>query len=341
MLRSTRGCVAMSARLDPELRRLIERATSTAQFDVPLDQFSHWRVGGCAAAVVEPTSTLELQTVRRILNDYTAPSLVIGATSNLLFDSAGYGGVLIRIGAAMAGMVISGRDVSVQAGTSVPELARATADAGLAGLEHIVGIPGTIGGLAVMNGGSQRKYIGANLVEITAVDRSGGLRVVDSESLELGYRTSGLESLDLALVSVHLRLDETDEPIAIHERMDAIVAARAAKFPLDLPSCGSTFLSDPSMYATIGTPGQAIEDAGIKGLSHGGAQISVRHANFIVNHGGATSDDVLWLIRVAQESVRSRTGYTMACEARFVGEAGDVMPADVAARLRWPDQGGR
>lgn len=315
-------------------RRLSEIAPYGVKFDVPLAQLSFWRIGGPAAAVVDVDSIETASAVRRLLTDANARSLVIGSTSNLLFDSAGYEGVLIRLGPRFANVAVVGNDVVASSGTSVVDVARAAADEGLAGLEHTVGIPGTIGGLVVMNGGSQRKYIGSNVRSLLGVSATGEVREVAGADLALGYRTSGLGELDLAVVEVRLHLEATDEPAQVHRRMDRIVADRAAKFPLDFPSCGSTFLSDPAMYASVGPPGKAIEEAGLKGISRGAAQISPRHANFIINRGGASSDDVLGLIKLAQDVVRDRTGYTMTCEARFVYAHGEVVAADIAAQRR-------
>jgi UDP-N-acetylmuramate dehydrogenase len=130
----------------------------------------------------------------------------------------------------------------------------------------------------------------------------------------------------MAITGVELELAPGD-PGAIRREMLGILAARRKKFPKNLPNCGSTFLSDPAMYATVGPPGRAIEAAGLKGAAIGGAQVSTLHANFIVNRGGATSDEVLALIAHVRETVFARTGYRMDCEARFVTETGEERPA--------------
>lgn len=313
---------------------LQEALSGSVQLDVDLSKLSRWRIGGRAFAVVEPASTDEVVAVMVIAERHQVPLVVVGETSNLLFDSAGFEGVLMRIGSSMANFAIDGRRVRAQAGVSVPELVRATARAGLAGIEHAAGIPGTLGGLVLMNGGSQRKGIGAHVTDVTAVDGAGVIQRIPAESMGLAYRTTSLQGRGLAIVDIGLILEKTPAEAAL-ARIDAIIAERAGKFPLDLPNCGSTFLSDPALFSLIGPPGRAIEEAGLKGRSRGGAQISPRHANFIVNHGSATDDDVLWLIALARRTVKERTGVLMNCEVRHLSPSGRLRPAHEVADERW------
>lgn len=309
--------------------------TKSPAVDVVLADITRWQIGGTARYLVEPSTVAEAQSALALIARSSRRSLIVGETSNLLFDDAGFDGILVRIGAALSLVEFSAARVVAQAGVGVPELARMTANQGLTGLEHTVGIPGTLGGLVTMNGGSQRHGIGENVVSVLCVDEAGELVRLSREECGFAYRTSRMQGTDLTVVEVELELNVGD-PEAIHAKMDAIVAERAVKFPLDLPSCGSTFLSDPEMYSRIGPPGRAIEEAGLKGLSRGNAAISERHANFIVNLGGATSDDVLWLISYVQFRVEQETGFRMRTEVRYVEPRGGVVPADEAARRRWP-----
>lgn len=303
---------------------------------VDLSALSRWRIGGLAAAVVAPSSAIEAAAVMRLMADRPEPLVVIGETSNLLFDSRGFEGVLLLIGPRMSRWGFEGSRVWAEAGASVPALVRAAAEAQLGGITHAAGVPGTIGGLVLMNGGTQRKGIGDNVISALVADQDGRLHAVDQHNFGFAYRTSSLQGRTAAILEVELALEPGD-PVALTTEIDSVLAARAAKFPLDLPSCGSTFLSDPSMYAIVGPPGKAIEDAGLKGVRQGGAQISERHANFIVNRGGATDRDVLWLIALIRSTIAARTGFTMGCEVRHVSRGGRLRPAHEAADECWPN----
>jgi UDP-N-acetylmuramate dehydrogenase len=259
---------------------------------------------------------------------------VIGDASNVLFDSAGFRGVVMRIGRRMSAIDIRDDLVTAQAGVAVPELAWRAGRAGLTGIEHTVGIPGSLGGLVLMNGGSLRQGIGSHVETIVCVDPGGEVVEMTGEDCEFTYRSSKLQGSGLAVVEARLRLTRGD-PVESVQTMESILASRAARFPMDVPSCGSTFVSNPAMYESLGTPGHAIEAVGLKGARRGGAQISDLHANFFVNTGGATSDDMLWLIALARNSVRHSTGFDMDCEVRYVAPNGAVGPAHEAALERW------
>ncbi|MGP6170795.1 UDP-N-acetylmuramate dehydrogenase [Microbacterium sp. A204] len=290
-------------------------------------------MGGIADAFVEPVDEHQVSAVLRLLELTGTPHCIIGETSNLLFDSEGLRGVVIRIGSRLSGIEISNREVIVKAGNSVPELARVVGAHGLTGLEHTVGIPGTIGGLVLMNGGSKRKGIGSNVVWVRYVDRNGDIAVVSHQECEFAYRSSSLQLMGGAVVAVRLRL-ESGDPDRITTEMDEIVASRRSRFPEDQPNCGSTFLSDPAMYATVGPPGKVIEEAGLKGTRIGGAEVSLKHANFINNVGGARSGDVLALLGLVRQTVLARTGFAMDAEARYVAPDARITPAHVEADRR-------
>lgn len=327
----------MAGSLSAALADGLERAApGGVRFDVPLSAESRWKIGGPALAIVEPASAAEAAAVMAVMSGETLPFVIVGDTSNILFDSAGFDGVIMRIANRMSAFSIDGTRVKAQAGVSVPTLARAVAHAGLTGMEHASGIPGTLGGLVLMNGGSQRKGIGSVLHSALCVDESGDLVTLTASDFGFAYRTSSLQGRRVAILEVELELQRAPAEQVVAE-VDAILADRSKKFPLDLPNCGSTFLSDPAMYSIIGPPGKAIEEAGLKGLARGGAQISDLHANFIVNTGGAVDDDVLWLIAVIRATVAARTGFAMNCEVRHLSAAGVLRPAHEAALERFAD----
>ena len=295
----------------------------------PLADHSTWRIGGPADLLVEPASIGEVCTVVQYARAHGLPLLVIGQGSNLLFDDAGLRGIVLKLGGRLADLEISGRRIRCDAGVWVPRLARAAQRAGLAGLEHIVGIPGTVGGLVVMNGGSRRRGIGDNIRRVWIVDREGNPGMLSREECQFGYRSSALQGSGALVVRVELECAAGDARL-IRSDMLADLRERRGKFPRKEPNCGSVFLSTAAMHASVGPPGKIIEEAGLKGVAIGAAEVSRRHANFIVNKGGATSRDVLALIAHIREVVLERIGFELHCEVRYVDARGGIFPADRA-----------
>ncbi|MBB4278577.1 UDP-N-acetylmuramate dehydrogenase [Rhizobium mongolense] len=298
---------------------------------VPLKYVGRWQIGGPADVVVEPLDARAVSEVLQCLGAEKVPFLVIGDGTNLLFDDAGFRGVVLRIGRRMSQIAINGTHVVAQAGIWTPVFARKVGCAGLTGAEHTVGIPGTLGGLVVMNGGSQRKGIGSNLVRATVVDIDGKVNILDRNACEFSYRKSNLQRPDLVFLEAAFEF-ATANKADVRRRMIEIMVSRRKKFPLRLPNCGSVFLSDPKMYDVVGPPGKAIEDAGLRGRRIGGAQIAPGHGNFIVNLGGATSSDVLGLIDLIRRTIFERSGFLMDCEVRHVRPDGLLQPAHLSVQ---------
>ncbi|MDR7127120.1 UDP-N-acetylmuramate dehydrogenase [Pseudotabrizicola sp. 4114] len=294
---------------------------------VDLSAVSQWRIGGRADLVLRPTSTAEVSALTRWFAARGIRPVVIGLTSNLLFDDAGLRVPCIQIGARMARMSLEGAEVRAQAGIWVPGLARRLMQAGRGGAEHICGIPGTLGGLICMNGGSQRKGIGSSLLEVESVTPDGVVHTRPAQDGGFGYRQSVYQTNGEIITAATLHLPPRPRA-EIRTEMRAILADRRRKFPRKEPNCGSVFKSNPAMYAQIGPPGAAIERLGFKGLRVGGALVSPQHANFIVNTGGATAADVLTLIARIGAVVDAATGFRMEAEACFVRADGTIRPAD-------------
>lgn len=303
--------------------------------NVLLSKVSRWQIGGPADIFVEPRSVEAAARAMRVLANYSTPMFVMGDASNTLFDDSGFRGVVLHVGRNLSSFRIDGNRVWAQAGIWVPRLISAIGSAGLAGAEHAIGIPGTLGGLIVMNGGSQRKGIGLNVKHVVCADARGQLFQLNQEQCGFAYRTSTLQSKRAVVLEAELEFSSGDRT-KIRGEMLGILRERRRKFPRKLPNCGSTFLSNPAMYATIGPPGRAIEDAGLKGVRRGGAMFSPLHANFIVNTGGASSRDVLGLIALARREVAARTGYLMDCEVRYLGPTGELAPAHIPAEQLFP-----
>ena len=296
-------------------------------FDVPLAEHSSWQIGGPADLLIEPCTAEQVATVVRFAGQYGLPLVIIGQGTNLLFDDAGLRGVVMKIGDNLAKLEITGNRILAQGGVWIPRLARRAMQAGLAGLEHTVGIPGTLGGLIVMNGGSRRQGIGDRVRQVWTVDRQGNKRLLSRMECRFAYRQSALQGIGCVVVQVELECPSADRR-QIRRDMLADLRERRGKFPRKLPNCGSVFLSTAEMHASVGPPGRIIEEAGLKGRRIGQAEVSVQHANFIINRGGARAADVLALIGEVRKKVQDRIGFDLRCEVRYVSPEGQIMPAD-------------
>ena len=317
---------SLAARLETAFPGIVSR-------NVPLAEVSRWRIGGTADVLAEPRDVVELGRLRAFLTREGIAYLVIGATSNLLFSDRGVRAVLVRLGPGFGRIAVVGNEIRVGAGAWVPLLARHAMRAGLTGIEHICGIPGTLGGLVCMNGGSQRRGIGEAIVEVMSVDAEGITRIRQVADCGFAYRHSVFQEIDEVVVEARLRLSPDSDAIEdiaarrgeIRRRMLTIMGDRRRKFPHGTPNCGSVFVSNPAMYAEYGPPGAVIERLGFKGHRFGGAEVSPLHANFIVNTGGARAEDVIALITEIKEAVHDRTGYDMEIEARYVRSDGALL----------------
>ncbi|MBK1674779.1 UDP-N-acetylenolpyruvoylglucosamine reductase [Ectothiorhodospira shaposhnikovii] len=312
---------------DADHRVLSEICPGGVFRDVDLARISRWRIGGRADLILQPSSGTQVAALRRWFHERAIHHVVIGMTSNLLFADEGLHVPCIQIGPRMAHMSVRGAEVTAEAGVWVPGFARRLMHAGLTGAEHTCGIPGTLGGLVCMNGGSQRKGIGTNVLKIYSVDVAGCDIHRVGAGCDFAYRQSVYQSNGEIITAVSLRFAQ-GERSAIRRQMLQILADRRHKFPRKEPNCGSVFKSNPAMYADIGPPGAAIERLGFKGLRVGGALVSCQHANFIVNSGSALARDVLQLIARISVEVKRATGHQMEAEACYVTTEGEIMPAD-------------
>ena len=314
----------MSLVNSPITQDLDEKLSQPVLTDVSLAAISSWRVGGRAKALLQPNSVEEIIAIREFLTGHDLPFLVIGNTTNLLFTDVNIDAVLVQISSGFSTTRQDGNTIVAQAGVWVPKLARFALQAGLRGIEHTCGIPGTLGGLVVMNGGSQRKGIGDNIAYVKAVDASGNIKTYKKEQCEFGYRSSIFQRLDEIIIEVGLQLEPSLNRKAMHAEILSILRSRSKKFPRKTPNCGSVFVSNPAMYKQYGPPGMVIESCGLKGISKGRAQVCPRHANFIVNNGGATAADILSLINLIRDEVFEKTGYMMQVEAKYVDSNGVI-----------------
>jgi len=285
---------------------------------VGLAPYSWWEIGGIADYFTEVKGQLELEEVVSHLRSKQMPFCIIGQGTNLLFDDAGYRGCVIRIGNGLSGVTVNHDKIVVEAGCWVPRLALFAARHGMAGLEHTIGIPASLGGLICMNGGSQRKNIGELIESVTVLTPEGTLRTDSVSECEFGYRKSRYQRSGDIILSATLRFECMRPYEEQRIEMLRILRERNRKFPRKMPSCGSVFKSSPELYEAYGPPGKIIEDLGFKGQVKGRIQVSPAHANFIVNLGGGSSSDVLALVREIHAAVLAKTGISMQPEFLYV-----------------------
>jgi UDP-N-acetylmuramate dehydrogenase len=296
--------------------------------DALLAEHNSWKIGGCADLLIEPESVAQVVAAVRLCREAQVPLLTVGQGTNLLFDDVGVRGVVMKIGERLADIQIDGERIVAGGGAWVPQLARLSMRAGLTGLEHTIGIPGTLGGLVVMNGGSQRRGIGENIRQVTVVTADGEVKKFSRQDCQFSYRSSALQGTGAVVVEAELHCPK-DQLETVRKAMLDDLRTRREKFPRKLPNCGSVFLSTAEMHASVGPPGKIIEEAGLKGARIGNAEVSHQHANFIVNLGGASSADVLALINKVRRTVFAQIGFTLKCEVRYVSPTAELMPAHV------------
>lgn len=285
-------------------------------FDRPMDQYTTFRVGGRAEAICPLTELILLRQMVSFLNREKIPCIVVGKGSNLLVRDGGIRGVVIILKGKLAHVEKAGEDhdaLLAGGGLALAELLSFCSHNGLAGPEFLAGIPGTVGGAVFMNSGAYGKEIGSLVQEIRTVTGKGDLAVIDRFQLKFSYRKLSVPKGTLIHgVTFKLCKDRADK---IKGRIADYLERRRKSQPLDLPSGGSVFRNPTNDYA-----GRLIEQAGLKGTRIGGALISRKHANFIVNTGGAKAKDILALMDLARKKVRQKTGIELEPEIRVVGQ---------------------
>ena len=280
----------------------------------PMSLHTTFRIGGPADLFVTPGSIQAVADSIRICKETQTPYAVIGNGSNLLVSDTGYRGVIIQIGRNLNQVSVNGEEIRAQAGAMLSVIAKTALSESLTGFEFASGIPGTLGGAAVMNAGAYGGEMKDVLTEVTVLTREGEIRTIPAEKLEMGYRTSLVAKNGWIILEAVLKFQKGDAE-AIRGRMEELKMQRVTKQPLDLPSAGSTFKRPEGYFA-----GKLIMDAGLRGFTVGGAQISEKHCGFVVNKGGATAEDVRNLICAVQKKVQEDAGVKLEPEVKFLGE---------------------
>lgn len=280
----------------------------------PMKEHTTFRVGGPADFFIQPKDAEELKDAIGILEKYEVPVMVIGNGSNLLVRDKGVRGAVIQIFNRMADITVEGDMVTAQGGALLSAVAAKAADASLTGLEFASGIPGSIGGAVVMNAGAYGGEMKDVLVSVDVLTKDLEIKTIPAEELELGYRHSIVPAAGYIVLGAKMKLQKGEEA-AIRSRMAELAEQRRAKQPLQYPSAGSTFKRPEGYFA-----GKLVQDAGLKGKTIGGAQVSEKHSGFLINIGGATAQDILDLIAFCQKEVKEQFGVTLETEVKIVGE---------------------
>lgn len=263
----------------------------------PLKKHTSFRIGGPADYFCVPKSVGELQEALAYARQNKMPVAVIGAGTNLLALDHGFSGLVIKLGGGLNRSTVRGRVVHAGAGIPLPKLLSVLSRRGLSGLEFLAGIPGTLGGAAVMNAGAWGKELGSYIEQVKVIDAEGNLKVLRKEQLGFSYRHSLLQAGRYVVAEVVLRLRKGTAG-RIRKKIAAFLAKRKLNQPLGSPNAGSIFKNPKGKFA-----GQLLEAAGFKGMRVGDAQVSVKHANFILNLGEAKARDVLKLMTRMQNAV--------------------------------------
>jgi len=280
-----------------------------------LAEFASFKVGGPADLFLIPKKIEALQELMPLIIGSELPYFILGRGSNLIISDNGYRGIIIYTD-SLNDYQIENNIITAECGLQLKEIADFAYKNSLSGFEFAAGIPGSLGGALYMNAGAYGGEMKDVIVKAQFVNHKGKLIELDNKKLNLAYRTSILqkENPDWIAVTVTIKLKKSDKK-TISNKMDELHQKRWSKQPMELPSAGSIFKRPPEHYT-----GPLIEDAGLKGFQIGGAQVSTKHAGFIVNKGNATAEDIVNLINKIKKEVYKISGVQLEVEPRFLGE---------------------
>ncbi len=284
------------------------------RLDEPMKLHTTFQIGGPADCLIFPASLEETERVFQLATEYDIPFTILGNGSNVLVLDKGIRGLVVKFARPMSHIEVDGRRIRAAAGAMLKDVSEVAAASSLTGLEFACGIPGSIGGAVFMNAGAYDGEMKNVIASVKSVDGKGEVHTFPREALHLGYRHSIFQENGEAICEVELELAPGNQA-EIREKMQGFTERREAKQPLEMPSAGSTFKRPEGYFA-----GTLIDQTGLKGLTVGGAQVSTKHAGFVVNAGEATAADVQNLIREVQRRVREAHGVELKPEVRIIGE---------------------
>lgn len=303
--------------LPDQFKKLVEDMSGSGavryRYNSPLSQISTFRIGGDADVIVYPKTLSVAKHLIAGAKECGVRYDVFGNCSNVLFDDKGYRGAVILTG-DMSSVTVSGNILTAECGASLVSVTLAAEKAGLSGLEFAYGIPGSVGGAVYMNAGAYGGEMSDVVLSTKFVTRDMAVGCLSGADHRFGYRKSAYSEGAGFLLSATFGLIPAEKAV-IRSKMDEFMQKRREKQPLEYPSAGSAFKRYPGFYTA-----KLIDDAGLKGFSVGGAQVSSKHAGFIINKGGATSADVHELVRIIKEKIYEKNGINIECEIISVPE---------------------
>ncbi len=281
----------------------------------PMSKYTTFKIGGPADLFIEVDYINDLKDILTAVNTSGIPMITLGKGSNLLVSDLGIRGVVLRLGKEFSKVEIID-DFKIKCGSAVAlaKLCVSALENSLSGLEFAYGIPGCVGGATFMNAGAYGGEMKDVLLSSTHITRDSKIQTLNIDEMELSYRSSIYNKNNSIITSVVVKLHK-DDYNTIRSKMDDFMLRRKTKQPLEYPSAGSVFKRPKGYYA-----GTLIEECGLKGRSVGDAMVSDKHAGFIINKGNATCSDVLNLIQVIKDEVKKKSGVTLECEIRPIGE---------------------
>ena len=279
----------------------------------PLNHYTFTKTGGQADYLVTPANYEEVQNVYRFAKENNIPLTILGSGANLIIKDGGIRGIVMILN-QMNKIQIEGNCITAQSGASIIGTSKEALEHSLTGLEFACGIPGSIGGALYMNAGAYGGEIKDVLKGAKVLSQEGDILTLTEEDLSFGYRTSIFSKNHYVILEGTFEL-EVGEQLAIQEKMAELTAQRESKQPLEYPSCGSVFKRPEGYFA-----GKLIQDSGLQGKQIGGAQVSTKHAGFMVNVDNATATDYIMLIQYVQDTVESKFGVRLETEVKIIGE---------------------
>lgn len=282
--------------------------------DEPMSEHTTFAVGGPADILVLPQSVKEMSLAIRAARSLELPVTVLGGGSNVLVRDGGIRGVVIQLNQMTKVLSCNGTKILASAGYMLKDVCQFAQQQGLTGVEFACGIPGTLGGAVFMNAGAYGGEMSHVVSRVRTVNSTGGVHTYNAPNLGFAYRQSRFQKSQEFVVEIELTLRQGDKK-EIQQAMDDLMQKRRSKQPLEMHSAGSTFKRPPGYFA-----GTLIDQTGLKGLSCGDAQVSTKHAGFVVNTGHASAKDVLQVIHEVQKRVENAHGVHLEPEVRILGE---------------------
>ncbi len=298
---------------DGFLKKLFNIQQNNIKTDIKMADLTSFKIGGPCDVFIEPDGEDELASIIKLCKNEGVPFLLIGAGSNLLVSDKGVDGVVCRLGASFDYAQVNGNKITAGASISLAKLSKIAQRYGLSGLEFSSGIPGSLGGAVFMNAGAYGGEMKDVVVKTEYLDENGELKSISGEKHDFSYRHSFFSDGKKYILSSQMELTHKN-PDEIMEKMRDLNARRKEKQPLDKPSAGSTFKRPEGYFAA-----KLIEEASLKGVSVGDAQVSTKHAGFIVNNGNATAEDVTELIKKVQREVYDKFQVELETEVKLIG----------------------